>query len=87
MLDTSVWRVSNLLGACGIVFPAGVDTDSPYFDLLCKSAIGRTSYWRAEEKTLESGQVVNEIKDYAEDESQEPIEVKNEDDDAPWVEE
>ena len=87
MVENSIWRVSNLLGSCGIVFPVGVDTDSPYFELLCKSAIGRTAYWRVEEKTLESGMMVNEVKDYAEDEEQEPIEVKDESEAPAWVEE
>ena len=87
MVETSAWRCSNLLGACGLVFPAGVDTDSAYFNLLCQAAIGRITFWRVEEKTLESGQVVNEVKDYAQDPDQEPVEVQDESVAPAWIEE
>ena len=86
MKETSAWRCSNLLGACGLIFPEGIDSDSAYFDLLCQSAIGRTCYWRVEEKTLESGKVVNEIKDYATDPDQEPIEVEDDNKAPAWIE-
>jgi len=30
MVDSSVWRVANLLGACGLDFKEGIDTDSDF---------------------------------------------------------
>ena len=88
MVDTSVWRVSNLLGSCGLVFSSGMDTDSAFFEELCAAALGRTSFWRVEEKTLENGNVINEIMDYRNDEDQETLEVTEPKEATPaWVEE
>jgi len=88
MVDNSVWRVSNLLASTGLVFTAGIDTDSQYFDDLCSASVGRTSYWLVSEKTLETGSIVNEVKDYRNDEDQEPFELEPEPDVTPsFVEE
>ena len=84
--EKSFFRCSNLLAACGLVFPDGVDSESSYFKLLCDSAIGRTTYWRIEEREYD-GKLSNEVKDYAQDPEQEPIEVEDESAAPAWVEE
>ena len=85
MTENSLWRVANLLGACGLTFPVDVDTDSAFFDLICQTAVGRTSFWRVEEKTLETGNVVNEVKGYAKDEDQPTVEVEDETSGPGWI--
>ena len=87
MGEASLWRVANLLGACGLDFPEGIDTDSPFFNTLCQKALGRTTYWNVGQKNLESGTTVNEVKDYRADYEQEVIEVVQETDAPAWVEE
>jgi len=87
MVDSSVWRVANLLGACGLVFPEGVDTDSDFFNQICQASLGRTTYWLVQEKVLDSGSVVNEIKSYQTDSDQETTEVTATKDEPAWLEE
>ena len=86
MVEASGWRVSNLLGACSLDFPKDVDTDSQLFTSMCRESIGRKTYWLVEQKTLDTGKVVNEIKDYIADEDQEVITVVAESDSPDWME-
>lgn len=87
MVDSSVWRVANLLGACGLDFKEGIDTDSDFFNQLCQASLGRTTFWLVDEKTLDSGTMVNEIKGYNNDRDQEMLEVTPTDDTPGWIEE
>jgi len=86
MTESSLWKTSNLLGACSLDVSKGVDTDSPLFTALCQAAMGRKSYWQVLEKTLDTGKVVNEIKDYAVDEDQELLEVAMDSNAPDWIE-
>ena len=87
MVENSLWRLANLLGACSLDFPSDIDTDSAFFSVICQSALGRTTFWNISEKTLDTGTLVNEIKDYHADDDQELLEVKSETDAPAWVEE
>ena len=86
MVENSLWRLANLLGACSLDFPSDIDTDSAFFNAICNAALGRTTFWNASEKTLETGSIVNEIKDYHTDDDQELLEVKAEADAPDWIE-
>jgi len=74
MIEASLWKVTNLLAATGLIFPIGVDTDSPFFDQLCQDALGRSTYWLVVQETYE-GKIKNDITDYAIDKDQESLEV------------
>lgn len=87
MVEASLWRLANLLGACGLDFPADVDTDSPFFTTICQAALGRVTFWNVAQKTLDGGTLTNEVKDYHRDDEQELLEVKPEADAPDWVEE
>ena len=83
MTDAAIWRVSNLIGACGIKFDSGIDTTSQYFDQLCQACIGRTTYWRNEVGKDQAGSDRNNIKAFETDKDQEVIEFAEEADAAP----
>ena len=86
MVDTSLWKLANLLGNCGLDFPADVDTDSSFFSAICQASLGRVTYWNIAQKTLDTGTTVNEVKDYRSDEDQELLQVKPESDSPNWLE-
>lgn len=83
--ESSLWRVSNLLASAGLVFPENVDTNSPYFDLLCKCSVGRSMYWTTVDETVED-KVVYRVKRYFPDEDLAPLEVKDETAAPSWAE-
>lgn len=86
MIENCLWRVANLLAACSLDFPDDVDTDSMFFNTICQTALGRTSYWQVTEKMLDTGTMVNEVKDYRSDEDQELLEVSSEEEAPDWLE-
>lgn len=83
MTDKAMWKVSNLIGACGLKFTPGIDTTSSYFDQLCQACIGRTTYWRNEVGKDNSGNDRNNINGFEIDKDQEVVEFKEEEDATP----
>ena len=45
LTTAALWKVSNLIGACGVEFPRDMDTDSASFDSLCELTHGRRTFW------------------------------------------
>ena len=46
LTQAAIWKVSNLIGSCGIKFdPNSIDTESKEFKNLCSMAVGRLSVW------------------------------------------
>ena len=67
--DSSLWRVARLVEACGITGVPNVDTESEAFLDICKSCIGRTLYWRNEQREYE-GNPQNNVVDFQPDPDQ-----------------
>ena len=83
MTDAAVWRVSNLIGACGLKFTPNIDTTSSYFDQLCEATKGRTAFWRNEVGKDKNGNDRNNIKGFEVDTDQEVVEFAEEEDAVP----
>ena len=86
LTEKAIWRVSNLIGATGLKFTPGIDTDSVYFKDLCHAAIGRTTMWVNAVEKDQKGNDRNNIKMYASDKDQEEEEFVQQDEAKPvWA--
>jgi len=78
LTEKAMWKVANLIGACGVTFQPNVDSDSGYFTGLCGATIGRKSYWRVEEAVDNKGNPCNEIVRFEIDTTQDPTKFEGE---------
>ena len=83
LTEKSIWKVKNLIFACGIdtsKLPDGMDTNSSQFSKVCDLCVDRTTFWRNAQGADLKGNPKNEIVQFIQDPEQGLIAVE---DDAP----
>jgi hypothetical protein len=73
LTEKALWRLANMVNAAGVdLKSAGVtDTNSPAFQNIVQSCVGRTMYWRNEQGTNpNTGAPKNNIVEYIQDSEQ-----------------